>query len=215
MAIVTIRGQLGSGAPEIGKAVAEKLHFDFIDREIIAEVAARLHRHEQEVIAKEMPPSSLWGRIAKALEHSYDFGVGFEGAYLPAGQMPLDDRRYLRALESVIKELAQSHSLVILGRGSQFILKGYPETLHVFVVAPLAVREKRISGQRHLDQEAASREIARFDNSSREFIKKYFKADWEDPTCYDLVINTENLSLGAATAIIIEALSNKRATPSP
>lgn len=209
MAVITIRGQLGSGAPEIGKEVAQRLKFDYLDREIIAEVAARLHRQEQEVIAKEMPPTSFLGRIAKALEHSYDFGVGFEGAYLPAWQMPLDDRRYLQVLESVIKELAQSHSLVIFGRGSQFILKGFPATLHVFVVAPLKLREERIRQWHQLDLESARREIARFDNSNREFIKKFFKATWEDPACYDLVINTENLSFSAAAAIIIEALAHK------
>jgi hypothetical protein len=32
MSLVTIRGQLGSGAPEIGKEVAHKLHFDYVDR---------------------------------------------------------------------------------------------------------------------------------------------------------------------------------------
>ena len=36
MPVITIRGKLGSGAPEIGKLVAESLHIDYIDREIIA-----------------------------------------------------------------------------------------------------------------------------------------------------------------------------------
>ena len=56
MSIVTIRGQLESGATEVGKQVADRLHADYVDQEIIAEVAARLHRKEQEVIEKEMPP---------------------------------------------------------------------------------------------------------------------------------------------------------------
>ena len=50
MSLVTIRGQLGSGAPEIGRKVADKLHFDYVDREIIAEVAARLQREERDVL---------------------------------------------------------------------------------------------------------------------------------------------------------------------
>ena len=135
MSLVTIRDQLGGGAPEIGRQIAELLHADYVDREIIGEVAAQLHRQEQDVLAKERPPSSLLGRIAEALERSAPFGVGFEGAYLPAWQIPLDDARYLKALESVIKDLARSQSLVIYGRGSQFILKDYPRTFHVQVVA--------------------------------------------------------------------------------
>ncbi len=209
MPIVTIRGQLGSGAPEIGRGVAELLHVDYVDREIIAGVAARLQRNEQDVIAKEMPASSLLGRIAEALDRGIPFGAGVEGAYLPAWEIPLDDRRYSQALESVIRDLARSQSLVILGRGSQFILKGYPHTLHVFTVAPLKLRVKRVMEERKSSEEAAEREIARFDGASREFIKRYFQAGWEDPMNYDLVLNTENLSFQAAASIMVHTLSVK------
>ncbi len=209
MSLVTIRDQLGGGAPEIGRQVADLLHADYVDREIIAQVAAQLHRQEQDVIAKEMPPSNLLGRIAEALERSAPFGVGFEGAYLPAWQIPLDDTRYLKALESVVKDLARSQSLVIHGRGSQFILRDYPGVFHVQVVAPLEVRIKRIMQDLKLDQEAAKREIARVDNSNRQFVRRYFRTEVEDPINYDLVINTKSLSFQAAASILIDALSFK------
>jgi cytidylate kinase len=208
MDVVTIRGQLGSGASEVGRQIADKLHADYVDRELIAEVATRLKCEEQEVIAKEMPPTSLLGRIAGALQHNYAFGDGLTGAYLPISEMPLADTRYLQALESVVRELARrSQSLVIRGRGSQFILKDYPGTFHVLIVAPLEVRVKRLMEDRKFDQETAKLEIARFDNSRREFIKKYFHAELEDPVYYDVVISTEHLSLEAAASIVVNALS--------
>lgn len=209
MPIVTIRGPLGSGAPEIGKTAAEFLHADYIDREIIAGVAARLQRQEHDVVAKEMPPSTLMGRIAEALDRGLPFGVGFEGTYLPAWEIPLDDKRYLQALESVVKELARSPSLVIRGRGSQFILRGHPRTLHVLTVAPFELRLKRVREELKMDEEGAKQEIARFDNSSREFIKRYYHAGWEDPVHYDLVVNTEHLPFQAAVSIVVQALSVK------
>jgi cytidylate kinase len=213
MSVVTIRGSLGSGAPEVGRQIADKLHADYVDRELIAEVATRLKCGEQKVIAKEMPPTSLLGRIAEALQHNYAFGDGLTGAYLPISEMPLADSRYLQALESVVKELARrSQSLVIQGRGSQFILKDYPGTFHVLIVAPLEVRVKRLIEDRKLDQETAKVEIARFDNSRREFIKRYFRADLEDPVCYDLIINTKHLSSQAAASIIVDALPFKDKT---
>lgn len=203
MPIVTIRGQLGSGGPEIGRLIAEKLHADYVDREIIAEVAARLQRQEEEVIEKEMPPSSFLGRVAEALGHS---GVGFEGAYLPLWQMPLDDVGYLETLESVIKKLAQNPLLVIQGRGSQFILKDHPGAFHVFIVAPIELRVQRMMESLKLTQEAAKREITRFDNSRREFIRRYFHVEREEPEQYNLVINTEHLSFQAAASIVVDAL---------
>jgi cytidylate kinase len=214
MPVVTIRGQLGSGAREVGRQIAETLHVGYVDREIIGEVAARLHREEEEVIEKEIPPSGFLSRIAEALGHSYGFADGFDGAYLSIAQMPLDDTRYIKALESVVKELVRNKQFVILGRGSQFILKDYPGALHVLVVAPFDVRLNRVMEDLKLDQESAKKEIVRSDSSTREFIKRYFRAELEDPVHYDLVINTGHISFDVATSIVLNALSLKKRTTS-
>jgi cytidylate kinase len=209
MAVITIRGKLLSGAPEIGKQVAESLNIDYIDREIIAQVATRLNLEEQEVVAKEMPPTSLQDRIAEALAHGYTIGNGIQGAYLPIWQIPLDNNRYMDALTGFITELAQGHSAVIYGRGSQFILKDYPQSLHVSIVAPLKVRLQRVMESRKISEESAKQEISRFDGSAREFMKRFFGVEMEDPTYYDLVINTEKYSFQAAASIIVDALKLK------
>ncbi len=209
MAVVTIRGQMGSGAPEIGRLVADKLHADYVDREIIAKVAALLNRRKQNVIAKEMPPGSLLGRIAQALGRGYAFDVDYKGVFLPAWEIPLDDTRYLAGLKSIIKELASNQSIVIRGRGSQFILMDYPGAFHVLVVAPLEIRVKSIMENLNLDGEAADKEIARSDSSHCEFIRRYFQAELEDPVNYDLVINTGHLDFETAASIIVNALPLK------
>jgi hypothetical protein len=192
---------------------------DYIDRELIAKVAELLNESTQEVIAKEMSSGSLWGRIAHALGFDYAMALGYPveggfvssypGAYLPAWQMPLDDTRYLSGLESVIKELARNQLAVIRGRGSQFILKDHPGALHVLVVAPLAIRVKRVMQNMTMDKEAAEKEIAHVDSSRRAFIKRCFQADIEDPSHYDIVINTEHLDYGSAASIIVNAIPFK------
>ena len=212
MPIITIRGQLGSGAPEIGRQVTARLHTDYVDREIIADVAERLQRNERDVIEKEMPPGTLMGRIAEALTNSPMMEPFGGGAYLPADLIPLGDTRYLEALQSVVRELAKSPSLVIRGRGSQFILKDHPGSLHVLVVAPLETRVKRVMKNLKIDEEAAHREIKRFDTSRHQFVRRYFHAHLEDPLHYDLVINTGGLTFGAATSLAISALRSKART---
>jgi cytidylate kinase len=216
MSIVTIRGQLGSGAPEIGKLVAERLHIDYIDREVIAKVADVLNEYKENVMAKENPQGGLWGRIAHALgfdSTARSFNVAdaniispYSGAYLPVWQIPFGDARYLSGLESVIKELAQSRPAVICGRGSQFILKDHPGALHVLVVAPLETRTKRIMQSMEVDRESAEKKIAHSDGSRREFIKRYFHAEMEDPVHYDIVLNTEHLSFNDAVSMILGAI---------
>ena len=156
-----------------------------------------------------MPPGSILGRIAEALGDSLAYGAGAEGAFLPSWQTPLNDPRDLPVLEPVIKELARIPTMVIRGRGSQFILRDHPVAFHLPVVAPLEVRGRRVMKNLRLDQESAKQEIARFDRSRREFIRRYFQAELEDPVFYDLTLNTGNLGFEAAAAIAVDALSFK------
>jgi cytidylate kinase len=210
MPVVTIRGRLGSWAPEIGKAAAANLHIDYLDREIIAEVSARLNLQEQEVMAKETPPSGLRGRIAEALARGYSAGDGIQGVGMPFWQMALDDGSYIEAMTSFIQELAADHPAVIYGRGSQFILKDHPRALHVSVVAPFDIRLKRVMQSMNLNEVRAKQEMSRFDNSAREFMKRFFNAEMEDPSHYDLVINTKHFTLENSVSLITQALALKQ-----
>ncbi len=206
MPIVTLRGQLGSGAPETGRLVADKLHVDYVDRDVIHRVAELLNRRDEDVAEKDMPPGSLLGRVAEAIRRSYASGMTFEDVYPPALEIPLDDSSYLAGLQSVVKELARNESIVIAGRGSQFILKDYPGAFHILMVAPLAVRVKRVMESLKVDEERAKKEIAQYDRSRRAFVRRYFHSELEDPVNYDLVLNTRHLSFEAAASIVIDAL---------
>lgn len=208
MTVITIRGSLGSGAAEIGKRLAALIGGDYVDREIIAQVAEQLQRRPGEIVAKEEPPGTLVGRIVEALAFSNTTAVspGIGAMYLPAWDIPLSDTRYLEAMTTVIKRLAFRKSIVIRGRGSQFILKGYPDAFHVLTVAPVDIRVKRVTEERRLDEEAARKEIARVDGSRRAFISKYFNAELEDPVNYHLVLNTEQLSFDGAARLVVDAM---------
>ena len=213
MAVITIRGQMGSGAPEIGRLIASDLHISYVDREIISEVAAHLNWPEQHAAGKEMPPGTLLGRIAEGLAGGYGFAGTIEGVYLPTWEIPLDDTRYLPALKSVINDLAKSGSIVIRGRGSQFILKDLPGVVHVLVVASLELRVKRVMESLELDEGNAKKEIGRFDSSRREFIKRYFSAELEDPVDYSLVINTNHLTYENAASLVMTTVNFEGMAP--
>ena len=217
MSIVTIRGNMGSGAAEIGKLVAGKLHFDYVDREIIDKVAELLQGQKHDIEMKEMPSGSLSGRIGDALRRAYPTTrkVGllprweYEDVSLPTWEKPLDDAHYFAGLQSVIRDLAKSSSIVIRGRGSQFILKDHPGTLRILIVAPLELRVRRVAESSKSDERTAKKEIENYDSGRREFIKKYFHATLENPLDFDMVINTELVSYEDAAVIIANALPLK------
>ena len=145
-------------------------------------------------------------RIAEALGPGYSASAGYSAVYLPVAEISIGDNHYLAGLESVIRTLARSQSIVIQGRGSQFILKDFPNAFHVLVMAPLELRLKRVGQDMKLSEEAASHEIASYDGSRRKFIKRYFHAEREDPIHYDLVVNTGRLSYEDAASIVVNAV---------
>ncbi|MGP8081171.1 MAG: AAA family ATPase [Dehalococcoidales bacterium] len=220
MPVITIRGQEASGAPEIGTMVAQELQIDYVDSKIITDVAERLNRHEIEVLKKETPPRTIFGRVARALSMSggalpggYNSGDG-ETFYMPMEmypwEIPIDDKLYLRTLKIVITELAKSQAIVIRGRGSQFILKDFPGAFHVLVVAPLDLRVKRVMERMKLDEEKAKNEIKRSDSNHHEFIRRYFHAETENPLDYDLVINTERTTIEEAAFLVVNAVHPRK-----
>ena len=98
-----------------------KFHIDYVDREIIAEIAERLKRPKY-VEAKEMPPGSLGGRIVEALSYGYPSQmpyIGYTGAYLPTWEMPMDNPNIWMGW-NLFKKLATSSAIVIRGRLNQF-----------------------------------------------------------------------------------------------
>jgi cytidylate kinase len=213
MPVITIRGQMGSGAPEIGRIVADKLGIDYVDRQIISDVANRIKCSLQSVQEKESPPGTLIGRIAEALGRTYPVGSYNSGtiidAYTPIYEAPLNDTHYFAGLISVIKQIAESQAVVIRGRGSQFILKEFPGILHVLTVAEEKIRVKRILESRIISESEVRKEINRSDSSHREFIKRYFQAELEDPVNYELVINPLAFGYEDSAEIIIKALQLK------
>jgi hypothetical protein len=207
MPIITIRGQLGSGAPQIGRLCADTLHIDYCDRQIINRIAERLNRPRQQIIAKEILPITLAERIARFIKDDFSGSSSLNRPSPDDDVPPLDNAHYMKGLKSVIRGLARTEAVVISGRGSQFFLKNHSGALHVLIIAPIDLRVKRVMESFGLNEEDAREKIARYDNRRREFIKRYFKADLEDPIHYDMTINTARISYESGASMIVRAVS--------
>ena len=213
MPVITIRGQMGSGAPEVGREVARIIRGDYVDRQVIAEIAELIKHPEAQVEAKEQIPTRVIQRILAALKGAFTRSGSVESAYLRTWEEPLDDAKYLDALETVTKDLALEGNVVLVGRGTQFILHNYQSVLHVLLVAPLEKRIERVMAQLQVDEDEARQQIEEFDRSRRAFIRRFFKRDLEDPEYYDLVISTKYLTYDAAVRLIVSAATEKNPYP--
>jgi cytidylate kinase len=233
MPIVTISGNTGSGATEIGRLVARSLGFDYVDREILTEAAHALGVSERAIAGRDdrSPPPHLRERLASFLqdflERSAIAGAADplmatggletlmastyrEAAALPAGgREELTDSRYKEAITTIMNGLAEKGDVVIVGRGSQAILCDRPNTLHVGVTAPFAVRVQRVAEREGIPAEKAKSVVEESDRGRLDFHSKYFKVNPTDPNLYDIVINSASMSFEAAAQLVVAALSAK------
>ncbi len=77
------------------------------------------------------------------------------------------------------------------------------------MVAPRSYRLARLAIDTKLGENEAEEQLEREDAERREFIGHHFGVNPDDPTLYDLVVNTATLGLDGASALVVDALRSK------
>ncbi len=180
----------GSGGAELAALLARELKLDVFDHEIVHQIAESMKLSEHVI-------ESLDNRARTALEEWLD---GF------ASHHSLSSAEYRYQLARVVGAVAQHGGAIILGRGAHLVL-GAGQALRVLVVAALDARIARIAKRSALSEAEARREIESVDADRRAFLLKHFHADFDDPTRFDLVVNTSLIGIEGACAAIRAATS--------
>jgi cytidylate kinase len=192
MAILTISREYGSGGREVGHLVAERLGYQYVDKERLFQDLERA--------------GERWGRVARELDEVCPtLWERYDWQY----------RGYVAQEESLILAYAAEDQVVILGRGGPFLLQGIPLCLRVRLVAPLEVRIERIMAREHLSHDAAERLIARVDGDRACYIKANYGTDWDEDKLYDMTLNTNSLTYDQVVDILTAALADKDRLATP
>ncbi|MFH1142006.1 MAG: cytidylate kinase-like family protein [Chloroflexota bacterium] len=229
MTVITINGQVGSGGPEIGAGVAQRLHLDYVDRLILAEAAKRLSATVEAVAEREQRPLTRNERIAQFLQTIVErsavsgavgdpyfgggIGVVLGQEYQDAVKEPitradqLRDAQFIEATRAVIQELARSGNAVIIGRASNLILKGYPDAFHVGLVSTVESRVKVVAEREGVSLQDAGRRMNEAERARVAFFRKFFRASADDPANFHMMLNTHALDSERAASIIVQAVS--------
>lgn len=225
MAVVTVARQLGSGGDWIAQQVAEKLGYQYIDHYLVEELArltnttvADVEEYDEkgegriQYFLKRMfvPELSVGGIPVSAF---YMPEIGMEFAYLVERDAQqeahyLDRGTYQLLITTLVQDFGTRGKAVIVGRASQAILASYLEAVHVKIVAPFAVRVERIMQKRALDQDSAGKLVAQHDRWRQQYLRNYYRADWDDPFLYDMTINTDRMDEEEAVALVVQGVRN-------
>ena len=114
-------------------------------------------------------------------------------------------RVYLDRLQSVIFEVAKRGNALFFGKGSQLLLNSFNCALHILVTGSMEKRIRQVMEEKRVDREVAEKMIHRSDQDKRGFLRFAFEEDWLNPNLYDLVLNTDKLTMDSATTMVMEA----------
>jgi len=194
--------------------LATELKADFLDSEIIDEVARRLQLPKEEVEAEDEQPGSLLARLLVALGSATSEPLipPEATAWTPPNAGPEFDTRkaVLQITQHVIEEAARVGNVVIVGRGGAYILSSFPGAMHVFLRAAEAIRIKTIMARFNItSEEEARRRLKQTDENWTSYIKQVYGHDRNHPAHYDLVLDTGRLGYNATMDAIVAALKRR------
>jgi CMP/dCMP kinase len=205
--VVTISRQFGSGGAEVGRIVARESGLQYVDHEIIDEVARRLGVNVESAARQDERTAGTVRHILAAIQSSNPFSMNYATLFNPS-LAPAQARElaYFRLTQKVVLELATEGNAVIIGRGSQFLLHSSPRTLHIYIFAPLPYRIENVMKHFQLDRAQATQLIEHRDYEHDSYLRHYYGSDGHQPGLYHLLVNTSLFPFELAASFIQQAL---------
>lgn len=109
-------------------------------------------------------------------------------------------------INETMEALANRGHMLIVGRGGYASLSNYVDVLNVRLQAPFAVRVQRLMSRRNLTNRFGIEKEVKADDEAREkFVSRFYNHGWDDASDFDLVIDTDTISLDMAVEWIVEA----------
>ena len=232
MPVITINGPSGGGAVTVGQFVAQDLGLNFVDRMVTVEAAKLVGKPVGALVDKEQRLVRFRDRLGQfvqnMLERSAMSGVSGEPYFgrgidtLPpetyaalasgsGGAVQVDDRSFIEATTTVVKDLYRQGDVVIIGRGANILLADTPGVMHVGLMAPLEVRVQTLMQIEHLDRNDAEVYVEELERAREAYFRKFFKVSPNEPTIYHMMLNMDKMQPRTAADVIVHAAGAMRA----
>ncbi len=221
MSIITVAREYGSGGKDIAKIIADRLGYDCVDKELIAEIAHAAGVSEDIVEQMdEVGESAIRRFLGELFTPSTVYSLSPEYPPLIWPYVPGDDEgtrdptslkntfldrgEYLQILQNTIRSLAERKNVIIVGRGSQCILSDSTTVFHTRFIAPYEYRVDVIMDEMNLPRDRAAELIKEKDRQRALYLQHNYHHDWTDPTLYHMVFNTSRTSWENMADIVID-----------
>src|SRR5215831_4165995 len=173
---VCISRTMGAGGEQVGRLVAGRLGFVYVDEEIVSRTAAKAGI-DAGAVADEEQRKSIVSRMLQALAQS-----GAEALAVGGGPPPHpDDEPTGEAVRVLIRETieqtAAQGNVVIVAHAASHAVAPLSHALRVLVTASPETRAKRVGESEGLDESSAVRAVKESDGARRDYLKRFYSVD--------------------------------------
>ena len=197
--VVCISRAIGAGGDQIGRGVAQRLDFRFIDDEIIQDAAQR-SGEPVELIADAERRKGFWERALNAMAVP---GGGGGVPYEPSIERFNPPQKTEALIRDAITEIAARGSVVIAAQAAAMQLGGGPNVVRALITASDETRIARIRDEVGLDEKAAAKALRDSDKARNDYFRRFYQISDELPVHYDVVVNTDQVSFDQAISLIV------------
>jgi cytidylate kinase len=185
MPVVALTQEMGSLSKDVAEALAGDLGLATVRHEVVEHVASKM-----------LVSRSLIKRLR-------------EGKAGTIERLTADRKGMAIYSAEQVLEIAARGNVVLRGWGATCLLRPVPHVVCVRVTRPFARRVEWLMAQLDTDDtEFAADEIRRSDQAHASRMHAQFGVTWGDPLLYDLVLNTERISVESCVQQIV-ALSRR------
>lgn len=194
--IITIARKCGCDADTIGRAVAEKYHLHFMDREAIATGAKEAGCYDEyEEFYSERPVNSLLYSIVMETEEDNVLHDTPARALTFIDRLPLEDG---------------CEGYVIQGRCANFAFQGRDDVVSVFLTANDAFCVDTVADTHGVSVRKAKTVVRETNDNRKTYHKYYTGQEWGQAENYDLCLNVAKLGVDGVIAMIDSFIQNRK-----
>jgi cytidylate kinase len=186
--VVTVSRDFGSMGKEVAQLLADTLEVRCCDRYILQEVARRANVDESVVSMLDEHVSRIAGKWWQRLLHKTSFSY---------------EEYHLNLVKTVLA-ISRTGG-VIIGRGANIIL-GADNAFRVRITGSLETCAKRVASREGIDINAALERTQSVNNERSEYIRMLYHADINDPSLYDLALNSDHYDRAQIVELILDAM---------
>jgi cytidylate kinase len=202
--VICISHASGAGGEEIGHLLADRLDLLYVDEEVI-DHAARRAGIDPEQIADEERRKPLFAGLLDSLAEG-----GSHVLISSPATVELRNEAVRAFIRLAIREVAARGNVVIVAHAASYAVDSELRPLRVLVTGSGETRAKRVGAAQGLEDMEATKFIKKSDSGRADYLKRFYGVSAELPIHYDLVINTDALSLERAAALIAQAVGDDR-----